>query len=744
MPTRKPQMSIEECLFGPEKKCPTNVWDAVLTDHSGDVNSNREESFTESPAPLYLGIDDLDEGRWARPENQNHSIPIQEVRRLSSQGLAADHRGVVWRVLLGGLPLETEQWKPFLLKRRMEYRQLVADLFVEPQHDGNELRGGYPVRKKQQQKHAQAKRIYELQKGTTKHLELNAVKVKKDLFSDANLIEEGIESTICLESNSLPDEDNSKSRSPRRSSILIAVDAISDPTVKVSAPRARKNLMEGNPEQNSLNQNHTDDLEDQNSQQEADDVYGGEELSGFEFTSQKHRPSMTRTAASWIRRNTPEILDEIQDSDNNSTLEIKETKSNESIAEMVPSHIREEWKKSGRDIATLDHMQNGSDAMNTLLVSAETSQQKQEQGEKEQKGLLVSVTDDPLSTNTDSIWFQFFENASLLDEIRKDVVRTHPELYFFLEPENNLGQRRYAALERILFVWAKLNTGVSLLAQYLNDSIAIYLTFFLPQVRYVQGMNEIVGTIYYVLANDESEVWACEAEADSYYLFNTLMAEMRDVFVAELDEADTGIQGRISNMTALLSLHDPEVRCHLVDIGIDPAFYAVRWLTTLLSREFLLPDTIRLWDSMFASTHKDNFIRYVCVTMVVVIRDKLLKGDFSTCLRLLQSYPTTNIDSLLESSRALWIYESQVTLACHKGGISLHQALCTITPPPSIIMAYGLPGGVARLPREEEPAPRGFFSRANAVLGQLGSGVRGNVNRGRTQSDDGLASTRRR
>lgn len=207
-------------------------------------------------------------------------------------------------------------------------------------------------------------------------------------------------------------------------------------------------------------------------------------------------------------------------------------------------------------------------------------------------------------------------------------------------------------------------------------------------------MNEIVGTLYFVLANDENEEWACEAEADTYFLFNTLMVEMRDIFVPDLDEADTGIQGRMSNMISLLSLHDPEVRCHLDDCHIDPGFYSIRWLTTLLSREFLLPDTIRLWDSMFASTHKDNFMRYVCVCMVMVIREDLLKGDFGTCLRLLQAYPPTNTDQLLESSRALWIYESQVTLACHKGGISLSQALSTIAPPPAVIMAYGLHGGL--------------------------------------------------
>lgn len=60
----------------------------------------------------------------------------------------------------------------------------------------------------------------------------------------------------------------------------------------------------------------------------------------------------------------------------------------------------------------------------------------------------------------DQIFQQFLQDAKTLEEIRKDVVRTHPDLRFYLEPQDNLGIRRYAALERILFVWAKLNRGV--------------------------------------------------------------------------------------------------------------------------------------------------------------------------------------------------------------------------------------------------------------------------------------------
>lgn len=193
-----------------------------------------------------------------------------------------------------------------------------------------------------------------------------------------------------------------------------------------------------------------------------------------------------------------------------------------------------------------------------------------------------------------------------------------------------------------------------------------------------------------------------------------------------MDLADTGLGGRIENLQNLLHLHDPQVKNHLVDMGIDASFYAVRWLTTLLSREFLLPDTIRLWDSMFASTHKENFLRYVCVTMVLKIRDQLLLADFATCLQALQKYPTCSMDDLLDCSRALWIYESQITMACLKGGLTLHQALQAIPPPEKVIMAFGLRGGLVLTSREQlEQAGAAVKNKlSNAGQGILGGARR--------------------
>lgn len=129
-------------------------------------------------------------------------------------------------------------------------------------------------------------------------------------------------------------------------------------------------------------------------------------------------------------------------------------------------------------------------------------------------------------------------------------------------------------------------------------------------------------------------------------------------------------------------------------------------------------------------------MRYVCVTMVLVIRDRLLKGDFSTCIKLLQRYPPTHMDHLIESSRALWVYETQVTVAIHKGGFTRHMALQAIKPPPAIIMAFGFRDGIAPKTRAElleaasekaagrvrdatsmvATSARSYFGKANGLL----------------------------
>ena len=83
---------------------------------------------------------------------------------------------------------------------------------------------------------------------------------------------------------------------------------------------------------------------------------------------------------------------------------------------------------------------------------------------------------------------------------------------------------------------------------------------------------------------------------------------------------------------------------------------AIRWLTTLLSREFNLADTIRLWDSLWTDTDRHTFLSYLCCAMIIEMREDILKGDFSENLCLLQAYPqSSSCDNLIALANQLRI-----------------------------------------------------------------------------------------
>lgn len=93
-----------------------------------------------------------------------------------------------------------------------------------------------------------------------------------------------------------------------------------------------------------------------------------------------------------------------------------------------------------------------------------------------------------------------------------------------------------------------------------------------------------------------------------------------------------------------------------VNLALDPRYFALRWFTTLLCREFDLPDTIRLWDSLFASRDRSAFLVFVFVTLLLAQRETLLAGDFASNLQLLQAYPPTDVPEILGQSEALRRY----------------------------------------------------------------------------------------
>ncbi|GMN63920.1 hypothetical protein TIFTF001_032979 [Ficus carica] len=246
----------------------------------------------------------------------------------------------------------------------------------------------------------------------------------------------------------------------------------------------------------------------------------------------------------------------------------------------------------------------------------------------------ISHGEHPLSLGKTSIWNQFFQDTEIVEQIDRDVKRTHPDMHFF-SGDSQFAKSNQDALKNILMVFAKLNPGI----------------------RYVQGMNEILAPLFYVFKNDPDEENAACAEADTFFCFVELLSGFRDNFCQQLDNSVVGIRSTITRLSQLLKEHDEELWRHLeVTTKVNPQFYAFRWITLLLTQEFNFADSLHIWDTLLSDPEgpQETLLR-VCCAMLILIRRRLLAGDFTSNLKLLQNYPPTNISHLLYVANKLRI-----------------------------------------------------------------------------------------
>lgn len=219
------------------------------------------------------------------------------------------------------------------------------------------------------------------------------------------------------------------------------------------------------------------------------------------------------------------------------------------------------------------------------------------------------------------------EDLDRLTVIKNDVHRTLPDLHFF--SVGGSGTKHGEALVNILFVYSKTNTAI----------------------QYVQGMNEILAPILYVLCTDPPCETLEDVEADAFFCFSHLMAEIDGCFCRRLDESMLDTHSTIGKYNALLATLDPELFVHFKQVGLDPRFYSLRWLSLLFSQELQLPDTLRLWDSLFADERRFEFLLFFACAMVISHKQELMRSGFAEALELLQNYPPLDVVEVIKFAK---------------------------------------------------------------------------------------------
>lgn len=156
---------------------------------------------------------------------------------------------------------------------------------------------------------------------------------------------------------------------------------------------------------------------------------------------------------------------------------------------------------------------------------------------------------------------------SLIHMIQKDVSRTDRNVEFFSVPEDH---PNIVSLFNILTIHA------------LNN----------PDVTYSQGMSDLASPILHVL----------EDEMLSYWCFAALMQRVKCNF----ERQGLAMKFNFHYLSLLLKRVDPELFCHLEEIGADNFFFCYRMLLLDLKREFPFDEALSVIECIWSTVPQDR------------------------------------------------------------------------------------------------------------------------------------------
>ncbi|PSR85204.1 TBC1 domain family member protein [Actinidia chinensis var. chinensis] len=366
------------------------------------------------------------------------------------------------------------------------------------------------------------------------------------------------------------------------------------------------------------------------------------------------------------------------------------------------------------------------------------------------------VMDNPLSQNPDSMWGRFFRNAELERMVDQDLSRLYPEhgSYFqtpgcqsmlrrillfwcLIHPEYGYRQGMHELLAPLLYI---LHADVGHLSEVRKlyedhfidkfDGVSFHesdLTYNFDFKKFPESVDDGIDSQISPLkvSNlDEldpriqdiillSDAYGAEGELgivlsekfmehDAYSMFDGLMSgaggtvAMAEFFSPSLGGSHTGLPPVIEASSALyhlLSTVDASLYSHLVELGVEPQYFALRWLRVLFGREFSLEDLLVIWDQIFVcdntklnkcsddvgssvgvlSSARGAFISAIAVSMILHMRSSLLATENATsCLQRLLNFPSNiNLKKILVKAKSLQVLALDVnnltTLLVHPG-----------------------------------------------------------------------------
>uniref|UniRef100_A0A0D3GJJ6 Rab-GAP TBC domain-containing protein n=1 Tax=Oryza barthii TaxID=65489 RepID=A0A0D3GJJ6_9ORYZ len=363
---------------------------------------------------------------------------------------------------------------------------------------------------------------------------------------------------------------------------------------------------------------------------------------------------------------------------------------------------------------------------------------------KDEENAPDLVVENPLSQNPESTWGQYFRNAELEKMLNQDLSRLYPELGNFFQtticqsmlgrillvwslryPELGYKQGMHELLAPLLYV---LHADVHYFKQVRELHDELFSDDFDGQtfpdriklnrsdrtntiegsaakIRSLEDLDSDTRDLF--LINDaygaEGELGIILSEKfmehDAYCMFESLMhgsmngaqgvVAITDFYsLSPAPESSTGltpVREASSAIYHLLASVDSPLHSHLVELGVEPQYFALRWLRVLFGREFSLDNLLFIWDEIFSSpnhsycadiknqsdyqfkilcSHRGALILSMAVSMMLHLRSSLLGSEHATsCLVRLLNFPgDTDLKSLIDKAKLLQPFALEANL----------------------------------------------------------------------------------
>ncbi|KAI3709061.1 hypothetical protein L2E82_38794 [Cichorium intybus] len=339
------------------------------------------------------------------------------------------------------------------------------------------------------------------------------------------------------------------------------------------------------------------------------------------------------------------------------------------------------------------------------------------------------VMDNPLSQDPDSMWGRFFQKAEIEKMVDQDLSRLYPEhgsyfqtpgcqgvlrrillLWCIRHPNHGYRQGMHELLAPLLYVLQadveRLTAVRKLYKHYFTDTFD-GLSFHNTESTYnqvsqpnneIQENQETLNNLDELDPKIQTIISFCDPygaegelgivlsqkfmEHDAYCMFDVLMSggggavAMSNFFAPPpLTTQLPPVIEASSALYHLLAVVDSSLYTHLIELGVEPQYFALRWLRVLFGREFDLEDLLVIWDEIFSfdnskldgleddpegnsrvlNSTRGAFIAALAVSMILYIRSSVLATETATsCLQRLLNFPKdVNLEKLVKKAKSL-------------------------------------------------------------------------------------------